>query len=321
MNYGFHLPFPDVRLHAARPWFERLVELGYTDCWSAEADAQDGVTPLAVASVWVPTMRLGTSILPVFTRGPALLAMTAATMADAAPGRFLLGVGTSSRPIVERWNAVPFVEPYKRTRDVVRFLRRALTGERIDEEFDTFSVRGFTLGRPPEVPPKILVAALRQRMLELAGREADGTILNWLSAEDVAKVVPYVGPDKEVVCKIMVCVDPDPEVFPTLARRMIATYLNVDVYHAYHEWLGRGSALEGMWSAWASGDRKGALGAIPDEVVDELVVSGSVGECRARIQRFVAAGATTPVIGLLPCGMPVGEAIEALAPANDLAAA
>ncbi len=239
MGYGMTVPFDGVPLADHREWYEQLVEHGYTDAWSSESDGTDAFTPLALAAAWAPSLRLGTAIVPAFTRGPALLAQTVAALAEAAPHRFTLGVGTSSNVIVERWNDIPFHNPYKRTRDVVRFLRQALTGERIDSTYDTFSVRGFRLGRPPAVVPPILVAALRPGMLRLAGAEGDGTIINWLSASDVAKVVPEVGPGKEIVARIFVCPSEDTEAVRAAARRAVAAYLNVPVYAAFHEWLGR----------------------------------------------------------------------------------
>src|ERR1700757_507589 len=126
MGYGLTIPFDGVPLSDHRSWLEEVADLGYTDVWSSEADGTDAFTPLALASVWAPSLRLGSAIVPTFTRGPALLAQSAAARAEAAPGRFALGVGTSSDVIVERWNDIPFQEPYKRTRDVVRFLRQAL---------------------------------------------------------------------------------------------------------------------------------------------------------------------------------------------------
>jgi alkanesulfonate monooxygenase SsuD/methylene tetrahydromethanopterin reductase-like flavin-dependent oxidoreductase (luciferase family) len=118
-----------------------------------------------------------------------------AALAEAAPGRFSLGIGTSSDVIVSRWNGFGFTEPYKRVRDTIRFLRSTLAGEKVDHEYETFTVRGFRLSRPVEHPPPIFLAALRPGMLKLAGREADGAILNWLSAEDVATVTPELGAD------------------------------------------------------------------------------------------------------------------------------
>ena len=282
--------------------------------WTGEANGADGFTPLALAAVASDRLRLGTAVVPVYTRGPGLLAMQAATMAELAPGRFALGVGSSSDVIVERWNATPFLEPYKRVRDTVRFLRAALTGEKVDAEYETFTVRGFRLGRRIEQPPPIYVAALRPGMLRLAGREADGAILNWLSADDVSKVVPEVGAGKAIVARIFVCPTDDADRARYVGRIGIAAYLNVAVYAAFHEWLGRGPLLEGMWTAWRAGDRKAAVAAIPDEVVDALVVHGSAEECRAHVQRYVDNGVTIPVLAVLPGGDDLAKAVENLAP-------
>ena len=189
---GMTIPLDGVPLSQQASIASELAELGYTDFWSAEGSDTDGFSPLAVASVAAPAVRLGTAIIPVFTRGPGVLALSAASMAATAAGRFVLGIGASSDVIVERWNDIPFDRPLQRTRDTARFLRKALRGERVDEEFETFTVGGFRLGIVPEVQPPILIAALRPGMLRLAGKEADGAVINWLSAEDVRKVAPFV---------------------------------------------------------------------------------------------------------------------------------
>lgn len=317
MGYGMTIPFDGIPLADHRGWFEELVDLGYTDAWSAEADGTDAFTPLALAAAWAPQLRLGSAIVPAFTRGPALLAQSAAAMAEAAPGRFALGVGTSSNVIVERWNGIPFEEPYKRTRDVVRFLRRALAGEKVDEQYETFTVRGFRLGRPPAVAPQILVAGLRPGMLRLAGRESDGAIINWLGADDVTKVVAEIGPGKEVVARIFVCPTEDTSTARAVGRRLVAAYLNVPVYAAFHEWLGRGPQLEGMWKAWKAGDRKAALEEIPDQVVDDLIIHGSPAEVRATVRRYMDNGVTTPALAVIPVGVDLRQAVRDLAPVSD----
>ena len=291
-----------VPLHAHEDWLKEMVDLGYTDFWSSEANGHDGFTPLALAAAWAPTARLGIAIIPAFTRGPAVMAQSVASLADAAPGRFVMGIGTSSNVIVEQWNGIPFERPYYRTRDMVRFLRRALSGEKITEEFETFNVRGFRSGVKLEHQPKILVAALREGMLRMAGREADGAILNWLSAEDVQKVVPHVhagGEGKEIVARLFVLPVEDRAMALAIGRRAVAAYLNVPVYAAFHEWLGRGDQLAGMWSKWKEGDRAAALEAIPEEVVDALIISGSPGACRDHIQRYVECGVDTPALAVL----------------------
>jgi len=313
-RYGITIPFDGMTLPEHRQAYHRLVAAGYTDVWSAETDGTDGFTPLALAAAWEPALRLGVAIIPAYTRGPALLAQSAAAMAEAAPGRFVFGLGTSSDVIVNRWNAAEFTEPYKRVRDTLRFLRSALAGEKVDQAYDTFTVRGFRLSRPVDSPPPLYLAALRPGMLRLAGREADGVIINWLSAEDVATVVPETGGGIPVAARIFVCPTEDADAVRQLGRRMIAAYLNVSVYAEFHRWLGRGPMLEPMWEAWQAGDRKGALDRIPDEVVDALIVHGSYDECKAHLARYVANGVTIPVMAVIPVGVDLDAAVAGLAP-------
>jgi probable F420-dependent oxidoreductase len=313
------IPFDGVPLHAQRDWIVELADLGYTDVWSAEAMGADAFTPLALASAWAPSLRLGTAIVPAYTRGPACLAQSVATLADAAPGRFAFGIGTSSNVIVERWNGIPFEEPYRRVKDMVSFLRAAMAGEKVSGTFGGSDVSGFRLGIRPEVQPPILIAALREGMLRLAGSHGDGAIINWLSAEDVSTVAPIVqeaggGTPKEVVARIFVAPTTDRDTVIGMGRFAIAAYLTVPVYAAFHEWLGRGEQLAEMSRLWSEGDRKAALAAIPETLVDELIVWGSPEECREKVQRYVDNGVTTPALAILPFGLDTRQAIRDLAP-------
>ena len=163
----------------------------------------------------------------------------------------------------------------------------------------------------------ILVAGLREGMLRIAGREGDGAIINWLSAEDVKMVTPHVhagGDAKEIVARIFVAVSDDPDTVRGMGKFAIAAYLNVPVYAAFHEWLGRGDELRPMWDLWKEGDRKAALEAIPDSLVDELIVHGPAEACREHVQRYVENGVTTPALALLPFGTDPQTAYRALAP-------
>ena len=317
---GMTVPLPGP-LHSHREKLAELADLGYTDIWSAESAGADGFTPLAMAAAWEPRLRLGTAIIPAYTRSPACFAQSVASLADAAPGRFAIGIGSSSNVIVEKWNGIPFVEPYKKVRDVVRFLNDALSGEKIAKSYDTFEVNGFKLGVRPEQKPKILVAALREGMLRLAGRESDGAIINWLSASDVRKVAQVVrdaagGEDREIVARIFVCPSENADVVRAAGRFAIAAYLNVPVYAEFHRWLGRGDQLQGMWDAWKAGDRKAALAAIPDEVVDDILIHGSPEHCRAKIDEYFENGVTTSSLAILGLDPELRhwDAVRALSP-------
>ena len=313
-HYGVTIPFDGVTLAEHREWFTRLADLGYSDAWSAEVDGSDGFTPLALAAAWEPRLELGVAVAPVFTRGPGLLAMTIASIAEAAPGRVSVGLGASSQPVVERWNGIHYERAYQRTRDTLRFVKRALAGEKIDEAFETFEVHGFKLARPVASPPRLLLGALRPAMLRLAGAEADGAVLNWLGAGDVAQCRREVGEAKTIAARLFVVPTEDLELARYVGRRMISSYLTVNAYAEFHRWLGRADVLAPMWEAWAAGDRKGANEVIPDQVVDDLIIHGSFDECREHVARYVEAGVQIPVLAIVPVGVEIAAAVEGLAP-------
>lgn len=162
--------------------------------------------------------------------------------------------------------------------------------------------------------PSLMLAALRPQMLKLAAREADGAITNWLSAEDVKQVRAELGPEKELAARIFVCVTEDAEMARNMGRFLIATYLTVPGYAAFHDWLGRGPAMNPMREAWAAGDRNAAMAAVPVEVLDSLIVHGTAEQCRDHINRYVANGLDTPIIATLPTGTSLIETARALAP-------
>src|SRR5213078_2501867 len=150
------IPFEGVPLHELGALVRRAEDGGYDGLWSAESTHYDGFTPLVIAAEHTERIRLVTGIVNVFTRGPALLAQTAAALADASNGRFVLGLGASSNVIVERWNGIPFRRPLVKVEETVAYVRTVLAGER--------ATGGFKLASPPAAPVPIILAALRERM-------------------------------------------------------------------------------------------------------------------------------------------------------------
>ena len=139
-------------------------------------------------------------------------------------------------------------------------------------------------------------------MLRLAGAEADGAILNWLGAGDVAQCRREVGEAKTIAARLFVVPTEDLELARYVGRRMISSYLTVNAYAEFHRWLGRAEVLAPMWEAWAAGDRKAANEAIPDDVVDDLIIHGSFAACREHVARYVEAGVEVPVLAIVPVG-------------------
>ena len=315
------IPFMGVPLSDQADWIRELVDLGYTDVWTGEANAQDGFTPLALASVWAPELRLGTAIVPASTRGPAVMAQSVATLAEAAPGRFSFGIGTSSNVIVESWNGESFDQPYRQVKETVQFLRATLAGEKFTGRVGNREVNGFRLAVAVPEQPEILIAALREGMLSLAGSAGDGAIINWLSPDDVKTVAPIVhraadpaDGAKEIVARIFVAPTDDRDTVMGMGKFALAAYASVPVYAEFHKWLGRGDRLAEFWEKWGEGDRKGATASIPDSVIDELIVWGTPEQCRERIDQYVENGVTTACMAIMPFGLDQQQAYRDLAP-------
>jgi probable F420-dependent oxidoreductase len=316
-GYGLSFPLRSEPLASQRSFVQEIEGLGYTSIWSLETDYYDGLTPLALASQWSDHLRLGSAVIPAQTRGPAVLAMSAAALAEAAPGRFAIGVGSSSEFFVSMHNARPFERPFHQTRDVVRFLKRALAGKNASGRYDTFTIRGFQLRAVPESPPPVLVGALRPGMLEMAGREGDGAILNFVTPEDLSRVIPHVkkyGAEKEIAGRIYVGVTDDATVVRDAARSILVPYLNVPTYRAHQEWLGNERYYADTWRCWDAGDFHGAAAALSNEAIDRHFIHGSADTCRARIQEYVDAGLETPIVSLVEEALDPREAARLLAP-------
>jgi probable F420-dependent oxidoreductase len=306
LRWGLTLPFAGVSLADHADLFRRAEAAGYDDLWTGETTGPDGFTPLALAAAHTERVRLGTGIVNPFTRGPAVLAQHAAALADASGGRFVLGIGSSSSVIVERWNGVPFERPVSHVREAVERLRPVLAGER--------GLGGFRLESPPAHPIPIVVAALRGRMLALAAELGDGAFTNFLPLSGLPTVKQAFGaPEKELACRFF-CVPMPEEEGMGFAKHLFAAYGTVPVYAAFFRWLGWGEKLDPMVEAWQAGDRQRALELCPEDLVREIFVFGSPDEMRERLGAFVAGGITTLILTPLAAPDQVPALIEGLAP-------
>ena len=305
-RFGLTVPFTGLPLAQHPDLFRRAEAAGYDDLWTGETNGADGFTPLAVAAAVTAHVRLGTGVVNSYTRGPSLLAQHAAALQDASGGRFVLGIGSSSDVIVERWNGVPFVKPLTAVREAVRELRPVLAGER--------GRGGFKLEAAPATPIPIVIAALRGRMLALAGQEGDGAFSNWLPLSGVGQVAAAFGaPEKELVCRFF-CIPQPAEEAMGLAKWMFAAYGTVGVYADFFRWLGWGERIDPMVAAWKAGDRAEALELVPEELVREIFLFGTPGEMRERAAAFVAQGITTLVLTPIAAPDAVAALIDDLAP-------
>ncbi len=309
-RWGLTLPLAGVALHEHSEHVKRAEAAGYTDLWSGETNGPDGFTPLALAAAWSDRVRLGTGVVGVFQRGPALLAQEAAALADASGGRFALGIGSSSDRIVEGWNQIPFERPRSKVSETVDFLRAALAGERTET--------GFRLEQAPAAPVPIVLAALRGKMLELAVEKADGAFTNFLPLSGLAQVGEQIAGASagfELLCRFF-CLPGEREQVEPLARFMFSAYITVPVYANFYRWLGHGEVIAPMVEAWEANDRRRAAELAPWELIEDMFILGTPEQMRARLEQFVAGGITLPVLTPITTPDKLGELIEALGPAE-----
>ena len=305
-RWGLTVPLPMTPLRELEQHIKRAEAAGYTDIWSGETNGPDGFTPLALAAAWSDSLRLGTGVVGVFQRGPALLAQQAAALADASNGRFVLGIGASSDRIIEGWNKMPFERPLSKMSETVDFLRPALAGERTET--------GFKLEQAPPQPVPIVLAALRGKMLRLAVEKGDGAFTNFLPLSGLPQVVEGIAgaPENfELLCRFF-CLEGEREQVEPLARFMFSSYVTVPVYANFYRWLGHGDAIAPMVEAWEAKDRQKAAELAPWELIEQMFILGSPEQMRERLEEFVAGGITLPVLTPITTPDKLGDLIEAL---------
>ena len=276
---------------------------GYDRLWAAEAGNNDAFGLLTAVALGTSTVRLATGVVPIYTRTPALMAQCTATLQDVSGGRFTLGVGTSSKTIVEGWNGITYDKPLGRIREYVELVRRLLAWEKVEHTGAHYDVHGYQLLlNNPSPPSPIIIGALNEGMLRAGGEVADGVCLNWIGAHAVAGALAHVqaGPRPTVnSCFVRVCVTEDVEAVQRWARREVMSYVTVPAYRKAFGVQGWGAVTETAMTLWDGGDRKGAAASLPLEFLDTLVLAGSASDVQARFEAYRAAGVDEPVAFLV----------------------
>jgi probable F420-dependent oxidoreductase len=293
---------------------ERAERLGYDSFWVAEVTGIEAFSVLGAASRAAPGVGLGTGVLAMQVRTPPLLAMAAASLQALAPDReILLGVGVSSPVVACDWHGARYpASPLAHMREFLTLLRECLSGDTITFTGDYYQVRKFRLGvQLGDRKPKIILGALGEGMLRLAGAEADGVLLNYLPANHVSWCVEQVrrGGSATVYANIHVGVGDRAAAAPQ-ARCDLFSYAVVDAYASSFTRAGYGDAVQAIRAAHRSGDRAGALAAVPDEMVDAIDVVGDEVLVRDTISAYRRAGVDVPVVFPLTWGAAGQDALE-----------
>ena len=282
-------------------------ELGYDAAYVTHGAAHDSLTVLAAYACETSRIGLGTGVVPIYTRTPATMAMTAATLHEHSEGRVRLGLGVSHRPVVEGWHGQTIDKPVAEMREYVTIVRAILAGEPppAGEKWRT-SLALSGIGPYPELP--IYVAALSPAMLRLAGEVGDGAML-WLCTPEYIRdvVMPELlaGRERigktlegfEVVAAVPSAVVDDPGPALAAMRRDLLTYFGLPFYRAMLERSGFGEDIAAYDEAAARGDGEGMQAAISERFLRELCAIGTPDDVRAGLARYQDAGAGSPCVG------------------------
>jgi F420-dependent oxidoreductase-like protein len=294
-----------VELVRAADW------LGYDGFWVPEAWERDAFTLLAALAVQTERIHLGAGIVNVFSRSPALLAMSAASLDELSGGRFRLGLGTSGARVVEDFHGIKFDRPLTRLRETIQIIRLLLAGERADFKGECFRLARFKLGFTPlraDLP--IYVAALAPKSLRQLGELANGWLPVHWPREQLGEGIAHIWAGAEAASRdlsrieiapmINVVVADDPAKARERARLPIAYYVGGmgDFYHDSLARLGFAAEADRVRAAWQAGRRKEAIRAVTDEMVDRIAICGTVETCRARLAELATYGATLPLVAL-----------------------
>jgi probable F420-dependent oxidoreductase len=306
MRLGITIPLDGFQDKHFGELLRHAERLGYTDGWTYETFQGDGITPAAAAATITEKMRIGTAILSVFTRPPALIALSAAGIQQLSGGRFVLGLGISTPTIVEQWMGIPYKLPMTRLRETVAAIREIFTGQKVTSSARTFSINGFRLAAPPAAPPPIYIAAQGEQMLRAAGEIGDGVIVNYITPETFPKMLARVhegarsarrDPQKlDIACRILVAIDPEQDVVRETLRREMTAYVTVPQYNKFFRWIGFENEARTAYEAWTAGDRKKALQSMPDSMMEALYVFGSFDKISARLRNYEKAGISTSAL-------------------------
>src|SRR4051794_21012640 len=284
--------------------------LGYDSVYCTQTAGRDALIVMTAYALATSRIRVGTGVVPIYTRTPATMAQTAATIADLSSERFVLGLGVSHRPVVEGWYGQTIDKPVAEMKEYVAIVRAILAGEAPPEgnKWKT----GFQLGGVGPFPEQpIYGAALSPAMLRAVGEVCDGVIL-WLCTPDYIRdvVVPEIATGRErpgqamdgfdVVAAVPAACTDDKGAAYAAMRRDLLVYFGLPFYRAMIERSGFGDEIAAFDQAASGGDAEAMAAAISDRFLQALTAVGDAETVQGGVRRYLDAGAVSPCVGPIP---------------------
>jgi len=274
--------------------------------WIPETWGMENFSMLSTVSHNVPNSKIGSSIINIFSRSPSVIAMGAATVDTISKGKLVLGLGTSSVPIVEEFHGYGFENPVMRMKEYVEIIRLALSGKKINYSGEIFNLKNFTLLIKPyreKIP--IYLAAVNQKMVDLTWNIADGVIFYLRPIEEMRNTIEKMQKKRkiDVTCQLITCVSEDSEVAITRAKQTLAFYVSVGkVYRDFIAQNGFESETKNIFEEFQKSGFKSNHELVSDKMLESLTICGTSNECKKQLEKVMKTGIDLPIIQFNPVG-------------------
>ncbi len=281
--------------------------LGYDAAYTTHIAGRDSLTTLMAYASASERIRLGTGVVPIFSRTPATMAQTAATIDEYSGGRMVLGLGVSHKATVEHWHGAKIDKPVTQMREYTGAVRAILRGEEPPDS-ERFPTKFAFMGYEARAELPIYIAALSPNMLGLAGEIADGVML-WLCCPSYIRetVVPSVreglekagrsGDDFDIVAAVPIALTDDPEAARATFRQDLIPYASLPFYRAMLESSGFNDEIAAFDAGMAEGDIERAKAGLSDRMLLQLAGIGTTDNVHDAVKRYQDAGVTSPGVG------------------------
>ncbi len=278
-----------------------------------ETWGMENFSMLSTVSQNIKTAKIGSSIINIYSRSPALIAMGAATVDTISNGRLVLGLGTSSIPIIEEFHGYKFEKPIQRMREYVEIIKLVLSGNQVNFEGKIFSLKNFSLLiKPPRQKIPIYLAAVNQKMVELCWQIADGVIFYLRPITEMQNTIKKMQEKRhiDVACQIITCMSHDAEKAIERAKKTLAFYVSVGtIYREFLAINGFANETKNIYEESQKSGLKTNHELVPDSMLEQLAIYGTPDDCIKKLKKFKNAGLDLPIIQFNPIG-DVAESFE-----------
>jgi len=283
---------------------KKLNEFKPETIWIPETWGMENFSMLSLASRENNFSKIGSSIVNIYSRSPSLIAMGAATVDTISNKRLVLGLGTSSQPLVEDFHGDKFERPLKRMKEYVEIIRLILSGKTVNYSGEIFSLKNFSLLiKPPRDRIPIYLAAVNQKMVELTWKIADGVIFYLRPKSEIKITLAKMQNQKKIDAslQIITCVNEDSEKAMVRAKKTLAFFVSVGkIYREFLRSNGFENETKNIFEEYEKNGLQSNHELVPESMVNELCISGTPDECKTQLRQFRETGIDLPIIQFNP---------------------